>query len=36
MPLIVQFWLIVTLLSAPEFAFTLPLISAFFAVSRPS
>ncbi len=33
MPLIVQFWLIVTLLSVPEFAFTLPLISAFFAVS---
>ncbi len=31
-----QFSLIVTLLSVPEFAFTLPLISAFFAVSRPS
>ncbi len=31
-----QFSLIVTLLSVPEFAFTLPLISAFLAVSLPS
>ncbi|GCK29319.1 hypothetical protein HmCmsJML019_03975 [Escherichia coli] len=36
MPLIVQFSFTVTLLSVPEFAFTLPLISAFLAVSFPS
>ncbi len=36
MPLIVQFSFTVTLLSVPAFAFTLPLISAFLAVSFPS